>query len=54
MREEYPVLTNFVHQENGVSRSFLAHLGFEFAEPEPYGPKEELFLRFSMEGLANV
>lgn len=49
MLEISPVLTNYVHAENARAISWLRWLGFKVEDnPVPYGPKRELFYRFSM------
>lgn len=44
---EFEYLHNFVHNENLTSKRFLEHIGFTIHNPEPRGPKGELFYSFS-------
>lgn len=48
MREQFPVLVNYVHAENARSVAWLARLGFTIAPPAPYGPRGALFHKFTM------
>lgn len=42
------LLINFVDVRNTTAIRWLTWLGFEFGEPEPYGPLDVLFKRFWM------
>lgn len=45
--ERYPLLFNFVHKDNTVSRRWLKSLGFEFIKlQEEYGVGKEPFIQF--------
>lgn len=45
--EKYPLLFNFVHKDNTVSRRWLKSLGFEFIKlQEEYGVGGEPFIQF--------
>lgn len=48
MLERHAELVNFVDVRNTVAIRWLRWLGFEFCEPEPYGPKGMMFQRFWM------
>ena len=45
--EKYPLLFNYVHEDNTVSRRWLKSLGFEFIKLEKeYGVGKEPFIQF--------
>lgn len=46
MQEHHPVLANLAWTKNTVHIQWLKWLGFEFQEPQPYGPNGELFTAF--------
>ena len=49
MLNEFDHLENFVHVKNQQSVRWLKWLGFQFEEPQPYGLKRELFMKFYLE-----
>lgn len=49
-RSQYKSLANYVDARHTVSIRWLQWLGYELAEPAPFGPKGALFRRFSMGG----
>jgi hypothetical protein len=46
MHSDYPLLVNQVWAKNTVHIQWLMWLGFEFDEPQHFGPDNELFIRF--------
>lgn len=46
MLEARPHLVNYVDQRYDRAQRFLRALGFTLHDPEPYGPKGELFCKF--------
>lgn len=44
----HPVLVNFVHENNMLSKRWLRRVGFELFEPVPYGPYNAPFHPFEM------
>lgn len=49
MLEHYDALINYVDQRNTVSVAWLQHIGYQMAEPEPYGAHGLPFRKFSKE-----
>ena len=46
-----PRLCNMVHSKNKKSMQWLRWLGFTIDDPQPHGPDNEMFHRFSLERL---
>lgn len=49
LHNEYPLLVNHVWAKNTVHIQWLRWLGFILSTPEPYGPDNEMFIRFYRE-----
>lgn len=49
MHKDYPLLVNQVWAKNEVHIQWLKWMGFTFDEPYPFGPDNELFIRFQKE-----
>lgn len=49
MHVKHQTLLNYVDVRNTVAIRWLEWLGFEFSEPEPYGPHGMPFMKFMME-----
>ena len=49
MFQEFPVLENHVDVRNTLSVRWLKWMGFQFAEPQPYGVEGRPFMRFFKE-----
>jgi hypothetical protein len=43
MEDVYPVLQNWVHEDNELAIRWLEWLGFDVGEPEPHGPNGAMF-----------
>lgn len=48
LREDYPILINYVHVDNHRSLRWLRWLGFEIFPAQAYGPNRAMFRRFEM------
>lgn len=54
MSDMYPVLMNYVHDRNTVSKRWLQWLGFTLGAREPWGQSGEMFRPFVLRRAADV